>query len=142
MTNFEAPTVYSVNIKNFDVRIQTWNPQSEETQIVETTLPPHPQEIEIKKDGLTLLRDYISLLFRRPFLSLSTIGFTLLPRPLPRILADTFVANSVHLEAGANLFAFKYSETGLNKTCMRELLSFADGFLLSQFRHPAESMHP
>lgn len=140
-TNFQTNNVYFARIKKFKMRLTVWNPSTGEIKTIKTRLAAKPRELEIKKDGMQLLRDYFSLLFKRPFLSLSAVQLTYLPKMIPVLLGSNFTGNFVHLEVAANLFAYKLLETGIDRNSMRELLSFADGCLLGQFREPAKSMH-
>ena len=139
-TNFESNNIYFVRIQKFKVRLTIWNPKTGEIKIVKTRLTSQPKKLEIKKDGMELLRDYFSLLFKRPFMSLSAVNLTILPRMIPALLGSIFTGSFVHLEAGANLLAHKFSADGIDRNDMRELVSFADSCLLSQFRNPEKSI--
>ena len=141
-TNFHTNHVYFVKMNKLRAHLTIWNPSTGEIKTIETQLTMQPQELEIKKDGMQLLKDYFSLLFKRPFLSLAALTWPLIgiPTIIPTVLVNIFAGNFVYLEAVANLFAYRLRENGIDRNSMRELLSFADGCLVGQFRNPDKSI--
>ncbi|MCW4015594.1 MAG: hypothetical protein NWF06_04420, partial [Candidatus Bathyarchaeota archaeon] len=99
-------------------------------------LTAQSKQIQIEKEGMQLLKDYMPLLFERPFLTLLAVNQPLSPLTLPETLTSLFTANFIHLEAGANLLSYKFTDDGIDRNSMRELVSFADSCLLSMFRTP------
>jgi len=135
-TNFESNDILYVRIKKLKAYLTYWNPKTGEIKKNKTILTTKSKEIPIQEDGMQLLTDYLSLLFERPFLSLLTVYQPSSPLTLPETLTSLFAANFIHLEAGANLLAYKFADNGIDRNSMREVVSFADSCLLSLFRNP------
>jgi len=138
-TSFKASEVYFVRIKKFKVLISIWNPSTNKIKNIKSVLPMKPLEFEITKDAMELLVDYFALLFKRPFLSLSALQAFETKKMIPALLSSNLAANLVHLETAANFFNFKFPNGEINREVMREIISFADGSLLSLFRNPVQT---
>lgn len=135
-TNFESNEILHVRIKKLKAYLTYWNPKTGQIRKIKTRLAKQSKEIQIQEDGMQLLKDYLSLLFERPFLSISTVYQTSSELTLPETLTSVFLGNFVHLESGANLLAYKFADIGIDRNSMRELVSFADSCLLGLFRNP------
>lgn len=139
--NTKDITMIYFKMKKFKVHSTIWNPSQNSIKKVKSRLPLKSQNLKITEDGMKILRDYLSLIFKRPFLSLSAAQLTKVPRMVPLLLSSNFIGAITHIEVAANLFANRFTESGIDKEGMRDILSFADGCLLSMFRNPVKSMH-
>jgi hypothetical protein len=132
----DRPLMEYFIISGLKVQSTIWNPANGEIKITKPRLIPEKMELEIDNDALALLKDYFSLTFKRPYLSLSAASLTRLPTMMSNHYVGNIVGNFIHLDAAANLFAYRIPNNKVDRTIMREILSFADGCLLSQFRKP------
>lgn len=133
-------TMIYFKIKKFKVHSTIWNPAQNSIKKVKSRLPIKSLNLKITEDGMKILRDYLSLIFKRPFLSLSAVQLTKAPRMVPLLMSSNFVGAITHIEVAANLLAYRFTENVIDREGMRDILSFADGCLLSMFGNPQKSM--
>lgn len=140
-TNFQSNNPYYVRIHKNRAKISSYNLNSKKINEVTITLPKEPLQLEVDTKALEMVKDYVKLLMKRPFLSLSSfICLTLVPANVPSIAASNLVGGFVNLEAGATFTVLKNDVKSVNENMMREIISFSDGCLTGMFKDPSSSL--
>jgi len=83
--------------------------------------------LEMDREAQGMIRDYVSFLCNRPFLSLASIRALVENVPVPILLQRTFAGAFAPLEVGATLVAYRDKLKSLDRDAMREIISFSEG---------------
>jgi len=94
----------------------------------------------MEKKSRELLADYGSLMVRRPFLFLGTISSRILPQVIPMSSTDHLVGAFLSLEVGASVISARESTSEIHREIMREILSFCEPCVHSQFKAPDRAL--
>ncbi|PVX26103.1 MAG: hypothetical protein CW691_02460 [Candidatus Bathyarchaeum sp.] len=140
-TNFDSNNPYYVRVKKGRARIISLELNSNKIEETYVGFPDKPLELEMDIGALKILKDYVKLLMKRPFLALSTISLGIAPRYISTFAISNLMGAFVNLEAGATFYACKNEVNKLDSNAIREIISFADGCLMSQFRNPEGAIH-
>lgn len=142
-TDFQSNNPFHVRIKNGRAQVTVYNICSKKTEKIVFKLPNKPLRLSIDSDALELLKDYVELLMKRPFLSLSAASVIITGTRcnIPSMATSLLVGAFTNLEAGATFTALKNNSGNVDKNTMREIISFADGCLCGIFKNPSIATH-
>lgn len=126
-TRFETHTLGLVKVIGSKTKISLLDEKWREITKITIKTPTEFLSLEMDKDAQNMIRDYVSFLCNRPFLSLASIRSASEHVPVPICLQKVFAGVFVPLEVGASLVAHRDRLESLDSNAMREIISFAEG---------------
>jgi len=132
-TRFESCRVYYIKVRGQETTIISTDSQLQDRREIKIKTPEGPSELELDNGARDLFSDYVSLMFKRPFLSLAATCLGLGPRYVPMYLSDLLVGSLVSLEIGAAVISSRDGLTRVDRDTMREIISFSEPVVLNQF---------
>lgn len=126
-TRFETHALGLVKVIGSKTKISLLDEKWREINKITIKTPTEFLSLEMDKDAQSMIRDYVSFLCNRPFLSLASIRSVSEHVPVPIILQRAFAGVFAPLEAGATLVAHRDHLESLDSNAMREIISFAEG---------------
>ncbi|UCE16665.1 MAG: hypothetical protein JSV12_03415 [Candidatus Bathyarchaeota archaeon] len=132
-TRFESCRAYYIKIRGQETTIISTDSQLQDRRETKIKTPEGPPNLELDDGARDLFSDYVSLMFKRPFLSLAATCLELGPRYVPMYLSELLVGSLVSLEIGAAIISSRDELTRVDRDTMREIISFSEPVVLNQF---------
>jgi len=132
-TRFESCRAYYIKVRGSETTMISVDSQLQDRREVKFKTPEGPSELELDKGARDLFSDYVSLMFKRPFLSLAATCLELGPRYVPMYLSELLVGSLVSLEIGAAVISSRDELRRVDRDTMREIISFSEPVVLNQF---------
>jgi Fe-S-cluster containining protein len=132
-TRFESCRVYYIKVRGQETTMISTDSQLRDRREIKFKTPEGPPELELDDGAHDLFGDYVSLMFKRPFLSLAATCLELSPRHVPMYLSELLVGSLVSLEIGAAVISSRDGLTRVDRDTMREIISFSEPVVLNQF---------
>jgi len=132
-TRFESCRVYYIKVRGQETTIISTDSQLQDRSEIKFKTPEGPSELELDDGAHDLFSDYVSLMFKRPFLSLAATCLELRSRHVPIYLSELLVGSLVSLEIGAAVISGRDELTRVDRDTMREIISFSEPVVLNQF---------
>jgi len=139
-TGLSSCKVWMTKLHGTKMRFTSFDPKSRKTTTIKKRIPIEPPQLEIEKRSRELLADYGSLMVRRPFLFLGAVSSRILPQVIPMSSSDHLVGAFLSLEVGASVISARESTSEIDKKTMREILSFSEACVHSQFKAPDRAL--
>lgn len=138
-TRFDSTKIYTMQVKGSKILMKCLDPIKGTAGRIRCKIPAKSLCLGIERKAKEMLEDYMALMLQRPFLSLAASAVLLYPTCVPFLYTDNLVGSVVNLEVGASIIAERDHLTTIDADSMREIISFSEISLISQFNRPDKS---
>ncbi|RLI47017.1 hypothetical protein DRO69_01740 [Candidatus Bathyarchaeota archaeon] len=132
-TRFESCRVYYIKVRGSETIMISVDSELRDRREVRFKTPEKSPDLELDNGAHNLFNNYVSLMFKRPFLSLAATCLEFGPRHVPVYLSELLVGSLVSLEIGAAIISSRDELTRVDRDTMREIISFSEPVVLNQF---------
>lgn len=135
-TSLESYNLAWVRVTGSKVSMIVFDNHLKETIRVKTDTPNSFSHLEIERAAQGMLKDYVSLLCHRPFLSLATVIAGIEHTPIPLTLVRSLGGCLMPLEVGGTLISHRDKLDEIDENTMREIISFSEANVRNLFIRP------